>query len=95
LTGERVGTGQFGNFAGAAHHITATRSITWIVILFVPIGGMAIDLFGKVFSNMFYPTQTQIHVEIEAKERAEAKRANRVASRHSTTDVQAATPASV
>ena len=27
---------------------------------------MAFDVCWKVFSNMFYPTQTQIHVELES-----------------------------
>jgi hypothetical protein len=47
-----------------------TRSVNWLIILVIPISGMGFDLFGKVFSNMYYPTQTQIHIEIEAKERA-------------------------
>lgn len=46
-----------------------TRSINWIIFLVIPFSGMAFDVFGKVFSNMFYPTQTQVHIEIEAKER--------------------------
>lgn len=44
---------------------------------------MAFDLFGKVFSNMYYPTQTQIHIEIEAKEWALAKQNNSRRSRRS------------
>ena len=43
-------------------------------MLFVPVFGIAFDLAGKVFSNMFYPTQTQIHVEIESREIAKSKR---------------------
>jgi len=45
-------------------------------MIVVPVAAMAFDLFGKVFSNMYYPTQTQIHIEIEAKERALAKQNN-------------------
>lgn len=37
-------------------------------MLFIPIGAMAFDVAGKVFSNMFYPSQNQIHIELEAKE---------------------------
>lgn len=51
-----------------------TRSINWLAILFVPIVGISFDVCGKVFSNMFYPTQTQIHIEIEAKEMAEKRK---------------------
>jgi hypothetical protein len=52
-------------------------------MLVIPISGMGFDLFGKVFSNMYYPTQTQIHIEIEAKERAKAiKRDGRLSRRH-------------
>lgn len=79
-----TGPGFFFNFAGVTNHVVSTRSVNWLVIFFVPITGMAFDLFGKVFSNMFYPTQTQIHVEIEAKERAKLKRrGNRLTRRRS------------
>ena len=50
-------------------------------MIIVPACAMAFDLFGKVFSNMYYPTQTQIHIEIEAKERALEKKSNRRRSR--------------
>jgi hypothetical protein len=46
-------------------------------MLFVPIFGIALDLSGKVFSNMFYPTQTQIHVELQSREFAERKKQKR------------------
>ena len=96
LTGVGTGPGTFFNFAGVFHQVTATRSVNWLVILFVPIAGMAFDLFGKVFSNMYYPTQTQIHIEIEAKERAKAsRRATRFARRASARARQNATPVSV
>mmetsp|Transcript_15351 Transcript_15351/g.38040 ORF Transcript_15351/g.38040 Transcript_15351/m.38040 type:complete len:1784 (+) Transcript_15351:307-5658(+) len=65
------GPGEYFNLVGVPDHIFGTRSINYLSILFVPIGGMAVDLAGKVFSNMFYPTQTQIHVEIESKQFAE------------------------
>ena len=62
---------------GVPDHIFGTRSINYISLLFVPFGAMAFDIAGKVFSNMFYPTQTQIHVELEAKEFAESKKSRR------------------
>ena len=42
-------------------------SSTYAVNFFIPLGAMALDISGKVFSNMFYPSQNQIHVELEAK----------------------------
>jgi hypothetical protein len=45
-----------------------------MIIFFVPVFGMAFDVAGKVFSNMFYPTQTQIHIELEVKERVAARK---------------------
>lgn len=46
----------------------STRTINWLAILFLPMAGIAFDVAGKAFGNMFYPTQTQIHIEIEAKQ---------------------------
>ena len=42
-------------------------SSTYAINFFIPLGAMALDISGKVFSNMFYPCQNQIHVELEAK----------------------------
>ena len=47
---------------------------TYALNIFIPIGGMAVDISGKVFSNMFYPSQNQIHVELEAKEIQQLKK---------------------
>ena len=55
----------------------ATRTINWLALLFVPLGAIAFDVAGKVFGNMFYPTQTQIHIEIESKEVGKKRRAAR------------------
>ena len=41
--------------------------------MLVPTMGMVFDVAGKVYSNMFFPTQTQIHVEIAAKEGKNAR----------------------
>jgi hypothetical protein len=46
-------------------------------MIFVPIIAIILDVVAKVFSNMFYPTQTQIHLEIEANEKADKKRYER------------------
>jgi hypothetical protein len=62
---------------GVPNHIFGARSISYISMLFVPIGAMAFDIAGKVFSNMFFPTQTQIHVELEAKEFADVRKSRR------------------
>ena len=54
-----------------------TRTINWLAILFLPLAATAFDVAGKVFGNMFYPTQTQIHIEIESKQVAARKKAQR------------------
>ena len=51
-----------------------------MVVILVPIAGMAFDVCGKVYSNMFYPTQTQIHVEIDAKQKREQRKGKEVGS---------------
>ena len=45
------------------------RSITWVLSVLVPVIAILFDVTGKVYSNILYPTQTQIHAEIEARER--------------------------
>jgi hypothetical protein len=37
-----------------------------MVSILVPAIAIAFDVAGKVYGNMFYPTQTQIHMEIAA-----------------------------
>jgi len=49
-------------------HMFDKRSISWMLMLLIPIVACAIDVGIKVFSNMFYPTQIQIHSEIQASE---------------------------
>jgi hypothetical protein len=63
----------------------STRTINWLAILFLPLAATAFDVAGKVFGNMFYPTQTQIHIEIESKQVAARKRALLEQTRHPTT----------
>ena len=36
-----------------------------MVQLLVVISCVGVDVIGKLFSNLFYPTQTQIHREIQ------------------------------
>lgn len=55
------------DFVDVTLHVLHTRSMSLMLIFMVPIMGMVLDVTGKVYSNMFYPTQTQIHVEIAAK----------------------------
>ena len=70
-----------GGFVDMANHVLSTRSLNWLLIAFVPIFAMVFDVTFKVFSNMFYPTQTQIHVEIEAMGKRDRKRALREAAK--------------
>jgi len=69
----------FGQFAGASvgswffmasvpSHVFRMCSSNYVLMLFIPIGAMALDVAGKLFSNMFYPSQNQIHIELESKE---------------------------
>jgi hypothetical protein len=44
--------------------------------------GMVLDVVFKVFSNMYYPTQTQIHLEAEALGKKEKKRLARETRRN-------------
>jgi len=65
-----IGPSQFSSFTNVTGHVLTTRTLSWIIMVFIPIAGIAFDIIGKVFSNMFYPTQTQIHVELESKQKA-------------------------
>lgn len=58
--------GSFFNFAFASEHVLNMRSMTWMVSILVPTIAVIFDVTGKVYSNMLYPTQTQIHMEIAA-----------------------------
>lgn len=53
-------------FVMVATHMYNKRAVTWLLILVVPIIACGIDVAFKLFSNMFYPSQTQIHIEIQA-----------------------------
>lgn len=56
-------------FVKVTTHVLNMRSITWMVSILTPTIAVIFDVTGKVFSNMFYPTKTQIHMEIAANER--------------------------
>lgn len=49
-------------------HVFNMRSITWMVSILTPTIAVMFDVTPKVISNMFYPTQTQIHAEIALNE---------------------------
>ena len=51
-------------FYGVATHTFNLRSLTWLLLPLTLAGAMGLDVAGKVFSNMYYPQQTQIHMEI-------------------------------
>jgi magnesium-transporting ATPase (P-type) len=60
----RSGPSSFSLSVDTVNHAFNTRIRTWMVLIFVPTAGMVFDITAKVFSNLFYPTQTQIHMEI-------------------------------
>eukprot|EP00584_Thalassiosira_punctigera_P026201 CAMPEP_0172579250 /NCGR_PEP_ID=MMETSP1067-20121228/139149_1 /TAXON_ID=265564 ORGANISM="Thalassiosira punctigera, Strain Tpunct2005C2" /NCGR_SAMPLE_ID=MMETSP1067 /ASSEMBLY_ACC=CAM_ASM_000444 /LENGTH=1732 /DNA_ID=CAMNT_0013371961 /DNA_START=42 /DNA_END=5240 /DNA_ORIENTATION=- len=61
-------TGSFFPFVGLTSHLMNMRSITWMVSILVPTIATILDVSGKVFGNMYFPTQGQIHAEIAKKE---------------------------
>jgi hypothetical protein len=76
-----TGVSDFSPYVMVTYHLFQTRSIVWVVIAMSTIAAIGIDVIGKVFSNMFYPTQTQIHKEIQKlhflPERRKSKKAAR------------------
>jgi hypothetical protein len=66
--------GTFFNMVSVPQHVLGTSGMNYVLMLFVPIAGIAVDIAGKVFSNLYYPSQTQIHVELEAKEVGKTRR---------------------
>jgi len=61
----QMGASNFSQFIMVTYHTFHTRSISWVVLLLVVFAANIADVVGKLFSNMFYPTQTQIHREIQ------------------------------
>jgi hypothetical protein len=70
----RLGASEFSSFTEASNHALGTRTMSWLLIVFVPIAGIVFDIVGKVYSNMFYPTQTQIHLELESQGKVLARK---------------------
>jgi magnesium-transporting ATPase (P-type) len=77
----RFSANQFSGFVDTPNHVMGMRSMSWMLILFVPICATAFDVIFKVFSNMFYPTQTQIHMEMESMSKVHARRRRLAAHR--------------
>jgi len=78
----RGGASSMSPFVMVSNHVFNTRSITWLLLLLVPTAACVFDVVGKVFGNMYYPTQTQIHCEIQAAEvAAENKRKRKKGAR--------------
>lgn len=76
------GASLYSPFVYVTNHLFHTRTIVWLVIAMATVAAMSADVIGKVFSNMFYPTQTQIHKEIQKlKFFPERRKAREVAAR--------------
>ncbi len=84
----RSGPGTFSAFVDTVYHNFNTRVRTWMVLILVPIAAMVFDVAGKVFGNLFYPTQTQIHVEIFATRGKRDKANARAQTQQSHSDAQ-------
>lgn len=65
---QEIGKGEIktnmSGFTMVTSHMLSMRPGTWIILLMVSIAAMIVDVIGKVYSNMFYPSQAQIHKEI-------------------------------
>lgn len=70
----RKGANQFSGFTLTANQVLGRRSMSWMLILFVPIVGMILDVCLKLFANMYFPTQTQIHMEMESQGKIKLRR---------------------
>jgi hypothetical protein len=69
----RQGASGFSRFLFVTNHAFGNRSMSWMLLVFVPVFGIAFDVVFKAYSNMFFPTQTQIHLEIEAQQKSTKK----------------------
>lgn len=72
----RSGPSAFFPFVFVTQHLLNMRSITWVLSILTPTIAIILDVTGKVYSNIFYPTQSQIHAEIEAQERKASRKKN-------------------
>merc|ERR1711879_486764 len=55
-------------FADAAAHPFGMNHRSWLIIFIVPVVATLVDVVLKLFANLYFPNQTQIHMEIAAKE---------------------------
>jgi|EP00970_Alexandrium_tamarense_P015476 hypothetical protein len=69
----RRGVSDFFDYIYTTGHVLNMRSITWMMFILTPTVACIFDVSGKVYGNMFYPTQTQIHAEIALKESKQKK----------------------
>ena len=60
------------NFNDVTLHTFNRASIAWLLFLLVPITATICDVVAKLFSILYFPSQTQIHTEIEVKEKEKA-----------------------
>mmetsp|Transcript_25487 Transcript_25487/g.38173 ORF Transcript_25487/g.38173 Transcript_25487/m.38173 type:complete len:121 (+) Transcript_25487:328-690(+) len=74
LIGQTGPSSSFFPFYYVTLHLLNRRSITWMLLLLVPIAAALCDVTGKVFGNMYFPTQTQIHMEIASEDNARSKK---------------------
>jgi len=68
--GISTGNTQFTGFISAPIHVM-TRPATYVIFLVVPMAATGLDVMLKLFSNVYFPSQTQIHIEIGKLERAQ------------------------
>jgi len=64
----------FSAFSGGLTHTLGLRSIAWMLLIIIPTIAMAIDVAGKLFGTMYYPSQTQIHIEMQSVDVSKKKR---------------------
>eukprot|EP00550_Attheya_septentrionalis_P000883 CAMPEP_0198291878 /NCGR_PEP_ID=MMETSP1449-20131203/9239_1 /TAXON_ID=420275 /ORGANISM="Attheya septentrionalis, Strain CCMP2084" /LENGTH=1751 /DNA_ID=CAMNT_0043990563 /DNA_START=276 /DNA_END=5531 /DNA_ORIENTATION=+ len=75
LVGRNPNLSQFSPFTMVTYHTYNCRSLTWMLVLLVPVACLVFDAAGKLFSNMNFPTQNQIHMELASKEVIARKKA--------------------
>jgi len=74
LIGITTGSPTFSDYIMTPTH-TMKRPFTWICVLFIPLAATVLDVALKAFANIYFPSQTQIHIEIGKRERAQLRKA--------------------
>lgn len=69
----RSGASDFVLFVDTPIHVF-TQYTSWLLVALVPWACIFFDLFGKVMGNLWYPTQTQIHLELQSQAKIKARR---------------------